>query len=195
MRSTGSCTHLLEDFFLFYCKVEFLVEWALNHIESQFSMVFEVSKPRLFDLYRAQVKAFGKRPASLRGWDGALNFWMSATLTWRAGKPQFRGIIFRGQIKVRGRLICLQRFQFHAILHPCLHAEIVADWQIWSLNNLSRGHFSVHENLKYVYAVHLLRKKWRLSGWLGLEVWSHLRRRIFGDPQCRDMWTSVTIGP
>jgi hypothetical protein len=102
----------------------------LNHIESQFSMVFEVSKPRLFDLYRAQVKAFGKRPASLRGWDGALNFWMSATLTWRAGKPQFRGIIFRGQIKVRGRLICLQRFQFHAILHPCLHAEIVADWQI-----------------------------------------------------------------
>ena len=68
MRSTGSCTHLLEDFFLFYCKVEFLVEWALNHIESQFSMVFEVSKPRLFDLYRAQVKAFGKRPASLRGW-------------------------------------------------------------------------------------------------------------------------------
>ena len=65
MRSTGSCTHLLEDSFLFYCKVEFLVEWALNHIESQFSMVFEVSKPRLFDLYRAQVKAFGKR---LRVW-------------------------------------------------------------------------------------------------------------------------------
>ena len=101
------------------------------------------------------MKAFGKRPASLRGWDGwdgwesvmavkgdkypvanrhflefeFLDVCDSYMACWEA---TISGIIFRGQIKVRGRLICLQRFQFHAILHPCLHAEIsgVADWQI-----------------------------------------------------------------